>query len=152
MKTSEFKYESNGVTVTIVCHAITDFVWTDSDCNEVEVGYNVVVTKGNTEVSREEVGSEAVAIQLFDYAVAEALSDILGFKRLWVLKDDLDDYVVVAGDERTTSKGDVVRVSVGIGRPPHKLSSEGKVWVTNPGGSMSQEVYPSVIGCRWSPA
>lgn len=38
------------------------------------------------------------------------------------------------------------------GRPPHKPSSSGFVWVRDTAGRMSREFYPFVIGMTWEDA
>lgn len=67
---------------------------------------------------------------------------------MWKLVDS-DGNEVVEGQLMETFRGDEVRVCDGVGRPPHKPSSSGFVWISNPGGSMKQECYAGVIGCKW---
>ena len=35
------------------------------------------------------------------------------------------------------------------GNPPHKPSSQGKIWATPFGDTMTRELYPSVFNCKW---
>ncbi len=35
------------------------------------------------------------------------------------------------------------------GNPPHKPSSQGKIWVRSDGNNYLQEFYPSVFNCKW---
>lgn len=56
--------------------------------------------------------------------------------------------IVSPGDWVTTSQGD--RMIVGGFNPPHKPSSEGKVWVHPVGNTEHQrEYFVSVIGAKW---
>lgn len=53
------------------------------------------------------------------------------------------------GDEVVTNDGEVWVVSQGVGRPPHKPGSTGRVWVTEPVKGWSQEFFPGVFGLLW---
>lgn len=51
-----------------------------------------------------------------------------------------------------TYRHQVYTIAPGIGRPPHKLSSTGRIWVRdtetrNPVGSI--EFFPGVFNARW---
>lgn len=35
------------------------------------------------------------------------------------------------------------------GVPPHKPSSQGKIWASPFGETMMRELYPSVFDCKW---
>jgi len=64
-----------------------------------------------------------------------------------VLIDQATGRPLTTGQLVTTSRGE--QVSVKGGRAPHKPSSEGKVWVNEPGFPMGSEFYASVIGAEW---
>ena len=54
-----------------------------------------------------------------------------------------DGKLVKVGDKLTSFRGETDIVIEGIGQPPHKPSSTGKVW-TDRGN-----FYPSVFKCEW---
>lgn len=54
------------------------------------------------------------------------------------------------GDELVTRDGDVWVVTAGVGAPPHKPSSTGRVWVKR--DDWSREFFPGVFGCKWMEA
>lgn len=57
---------------------------------------------------------------------------------------------VKAGDKFLCFRGESYTISDGIGAPPHKPSSTGKVWVrSDRSDSFGREFFPSVIGCEW---
>ncbi len=60
----------------------------------------------------------------------------------WVLVNDKTGLPVVEGDVVTDFRGEAETVKGG--RPPHKPSSSGFVWVSN-----GSEVYPSVFDLKW---
>lgn len=52
---------------------------------------------------------------------------------------------VQVGQVLTCFRGETYTITGG--NPPHKPSSQGKVWVTD--GDWSRELYPSVFECKW---
>ena len=71
----------------------------------------------------------------------------------WVLTQLNDDGypegVLAQGDEVVSFRGEVWVIAEGVGSPPHKPASTGKVWVKQKEGDFSQEFYPGVFNCRW---
>jgi hypothetical protein len=63
----------------------------------------------------------------------------------WRLVDELDGSQIMEGDQRVTFRNEWVIVCGG--RPPHKPSSSGFVYVS--GGVGTCEFYPSVVGAKW---
>ena len=64
--------------------------------------------------------------------------------------------LINASTRQPVKAGDIVRDFRGErwilegGRPPHKPSSSGFVWVRSMDGrGLSREFYPSVIGAKW---
>ncbi len=64
-----------------------------------------------------------------------------------VLIDQATGRPLMADQLVTTFRGE--QVSAKGGRAPHKPSSEGKVWVQEPGRTMASEYYASAIGAEW---
>ncbi len=62
----------------------------------------------------------------------------------WKLVTESGEAAVVGG-EYADFRGEINILSGG--KPPHKPSSTGKVYIK--AGETSQEFYPSVIGLRW---
>ncbi len=60
----------------------------------------------------------------------------------WVLVNDKTGLPVVEGDVVTDFRGEADTIRGG--RPPHKPSSSGFVWVGN-----GSECYPSVFDLKW---
>ena len=53
------------------------------------------------------------------------------------------------GDEVVTRDGEIWVVTEGIGQPPHKPGSTGRIWVREWGQNWSQEFFPGVFNCKW---
>lgn len=64
-----------------------------------------------------------------------------------VLVDQRLGKMLSNGDTVKTFRGEYLRLTGG--RAPHKPSSEGKVWVQEPGRTMASEYYASIIGAEW---
>jgi len=57
--------------------------------------------------------------------------------------------LVIEGDIVRCSRGEEWEVCRGIGAPPHKSSSTGRIWVKQKRGDWNQEFFPSVFNCKW---
>lgn len=75
---------------------------------------------------------------------------------LWKLMSRNDDghpeVEVKVGDEVVTRDGEIWVVQFGVGCPPHKAGSTGRIWVETPrtdGEVFTQEFFPSVFDCVW---
>jgi len=67
--------------------------------------------------------------------------------RICVLIDQSTGKMLSNGDTVKTFRGECLRLTGG--RAPHKPSSEGKVWVQEPGRAFGAEYYAGVIGAQW---
>lgn len=67
--------------------------------------------------------------------------------RICVLIDQSTGKMLSNGDTVKTFRGEYLRLTGG--RAPHKPSSEGKVWLNEPGFPIGSEFYASVIGAEW---
>lgn len=67
--------------------------------------------------------------------------------QICVLVDQETGKMLSNGDTVKTFRGEYLRLTGG--RAPHKPSSEGKVWVQEPGQTMAKEYYAGVIGAEW---
>jgi len=63
--------------------------------------------------------------------------------------DGFPEHEVNEGDELSTRDGEVWVVSQGVGEPPHKPSSTGRVWVHQSGTDFGESFFPGVFGCKW---
>lgn len=66
-----------------------------------------------------------------------------------VLVNEDTKAIVKKGDEVVTTDGELWVVEHGVGLPPHKPSSTGKIWVRHAGSEMSREFFPGVFNCKW---
>ena len=70
-------------------------------------------------------------------------------KLMNVNDDGFPESIVKEGDEVCTRDGEIWIVQPGIGRPPHKPSSTGRIWVKRKDEDWGQEFFPSVFNCKW---
>lgn len=68
------------------------------------------------------------------------------------------DWVLINSDGNEVETGDMVftnaegiayKVADGVGAPPHKPSSTGRIWVIEAGRTSSTEYFPGVFNCKW---
>jgi len=74
--------------------------------------------------------------------------------KLMQLNDDgFPEREVKEGDEVVTFEGEVWVVTPGVGAPPHKPASTGRIWVSTPkrdeDGDWTREFFPGVFNCKW---
>ena len=74
------------------------------------------------------------------------LKESMGKK--WILL--CGDVIVTEGMTVDTTDGEPWIVQRGIGAPPHKPSSTGRIWVVHGEKGWVEEYFPSVFDCKWT--
>lgn len=69
--------------------------------------------------------------------------------KLFKFKDGKRLQEIVEGDEIKARDGKVWEVAQGVGAPPHKISSTGRVYVKGNKGSYTAQYFPTVFDCKW---